>query len=659
MKPNLVILISLIVCFSVQAEVRLPAIFTGNMVIQRDKPVQIWGWADPGEKIKVSFNEQDVMTKAKEDGTWIVQLKSMPANANSQSLMIESKENDIILKNVLVGDVWICSGQSNMVWPLGRLKAGEEESDQANYRYLRMFTVTNEMALIPQENLVGSGWKVAKGQVVLDFSAVAYYFGKELLVKTGVPIGLITTAWGGTNIEAWTSMETLGKYDHILKIYEGLDKEYDLSKTRAEKSLATRKYMIKKTVHQGDGLRLGWESVRTPTGDWDTITLPQERDNALFRDFDGAVWFRRSFDIPPPFQGKDLRINLGNLYDHDMVWINGYLIGESFESKTSRRYDISASLIKPEGNQIAVRIFDYGDEGGFIGDPYQMNFHPVEDPKGYQLLCGLWNFKKSFTLETPLDLPLDRPRSLANSSPSSLFNQMIHPLLNLSIRGAIWYQGEANASRAHEYASLFPDMILDWREHWDQGDFPFLFVQLAAFDRPSELTWPELREAQRKTLELPNTGMAVTIDIGHPTNIHPENKWDVGKRLALSALKMVYEKDITFSGPVLEKAEPADGQMKLTFNQVGDGLRVIGEYGYLMGFEVSTDNEHFEFARAEVFDKNTVLVWSEKVQHPVHVRYAWKNFPGEANLFNSEDLPASPFRTGNWKWITEGNLYGD
>jgi len=659
MKSNLLLIFSLLVCFSVQAEVSLPGIFTGNMVIQRDKPVQVWGWADPGEKIRVSFNGQIESTKASREGTWIIQLKSMAASANPQSLTVESKENDIILKNVLIGDVWICSGQSNMVWPMSRLKAGEEECQQANYRYLRMFTVTNEMALIPRENLEGSGWKVAKGDVVMDFSAVAYYFGKKLLMETGVPIGLITTAWGGTNIEAWTSMETLGKYDHMLKIYKGLDKEYDLSRTRTEKSLAARRYMIREAVHRGDGLRLGWESAGMVTGDWDTISLPHARDNELFRDFDGAVWFRRSFDVPPPFQGKDLRFNLGNVYDHDMVWINGNLIGETFESSTSRRYDVIAAVIKPEGNEIVIRIFDYGNEGGLITDPYNMNFHPADDSKGYQLLCGIWKHKKSYTLEVPLELPLNRPRSMVNSSPSSLFNQMIFPLINLSIRGAIWYQGESNANRAFEYASLFPDMIMDWREHWDQGEFPFFFVQLAAYDRPSELTWPELREAQRKALELPNTGMAVTIDIGHPTNIHPDNKWDVGNRLALAALKKAYGKDITFSGPILEKAETAGDQMKLTFSQVGDGLKAKGDYGYLIGFEVSADNEHFEFARAEITDDSTVLVWNDKVKHPVHVRYAWKNFPEEANLFNSADLPASPFRTGDWKWITEGRLYGD
>ena len=659
MKKHLLIFSFLVFCPILRAEVRLPGIFTGNMVIQRDKPVKIWGWADPGEKVSVSFNGQDASVKAGKDGTWMVNLKPMPANGNPQSLMIQSRQNDIFLKNILIGDVWICSGQSNMVWYMRRLETGEEEAGRANDPALRMFTVTNEMSFIPQDDLDGTGWKMAMGEEVKDFSAVAYFFGKQLRQDLGVPIGLVTIAWGGTNIEAWTSMETLGKYDHIREIYEGLDKSYDEHTTREERSPDTRLNLIKKYVYQGDGLRLGWESVKTVTGDWDTITLPQQEGNELFRNMDGAVWFRRHFDVPPPFRGKDLTINLGRLYDHDMVWVNGYLIGEAFEPTVSRRYDAGAPMIKPEGNEIVVRLFDYGGEGGFITDPYDMNFHPVDDPRGYQLLCGSWKYKKSHALDEPLELPPDRPRSMVNRSPSSLFNQMIHPLLNLSIRGAIWYQGESNASRAHEYASLFRDMILDWRKQWNLGDFPFLFVQLAAFDRPGEATWPELREAQRKVLELPNTGMAVTIDIGHPTNIHPENKWDVGKRLALAALKVSYGRDITFSGPVLEKAEPAGDQMKLTFTQVGDGLKAKGDYGYLMGFEISSDNEQFAFAQAEIIDNNTVRVWSEKVKQPVQVRYAWKNYPAEANLYNSEDLPASPFRTGDWKWITEGNLYGD
>lgn len=487
MKNTLFLLALLLLANPCKSDVTLPSIFTSNMVLQRDMPLTIWGWADKNEKITIQFNEQIQSTRAGKDGTWSIQFN--PISAVSQPISMEIKgKNKIILDNLLVGDVWICSGQSNMYWPMKRLNVGLSEAKAADYPNLRMFTVTNEMALSKQDNLNGSGWMLSTGQDINNFSAVAYYFGKYLHTETGIPIGLISTSWGGTNVEAWTSMETLRKYGHIASVYENLNKTVD------------------------------------------------------------------------------------------------YSVNASEEQKKKR---------------------------------------------------------------TPV-----------NQAPSSLFNQMIHPFLNLSISGAIWYQGESNANRALEYASLFPDMIQDWRMHWDQGDFPFLFVQLAAYDRPETQTWPELREAQRKTLEIPNTGMAVTIDIGHPTNIHPQNKWDVGKRLALHALHLTYNKEITYSGPVLEKVDVDDGRILVSFDQVGSGLKVRGDLGYLIGFEISSDNKEFEFGMARIVNNRTVEVWSEKVKKPQFVRYAWQNYPADANLTNSENLPASPFRTGTWEWITEGNLYG-
>ncbi len=487
MKNTLFLLALLLLASPCKSDVTLPAIFTSNMVLQRDMPLIIWGWADKNEKISIQLNGQIQTTKAGKDGTWKIQFN--PISAVSQPISMEIKgKNEIILDNLLIGDVWICAGQSNMYMPMKGLNVGLSEAKEADYPNLRMFTVTNEMALSIQENLKGSGWMLSTGKDIDNFSAVAYYFGKYLHLETGIPIGLISATWGGTNVEAWTSMETLQKYGHIASVYNNLDKTVD--------------------------------------------------------------------------------------------------------------YSVNAS----------------------------------EEQK--------------------------KKRTSVNQAPSSLFNQMIHPIHNLSISGAIWYQGESNASRALEYASLFPDMIQDWRMHWDQGDFPFLFVQLTAYGRPGTKTWPELREAQRKTLELPNTGMAVTIDIGHPTDLHPQNKWDVGKRLALQALHLVYDKDLTYSGPVLEKVDVDNGRILLSFDQVGNGLKVRSDLGYLMGFEISSDNKEFEFGMARIVNNHTVEVWSEKVKIPQFVRYAWQNYPADANLMNSENLPASPFRTGTWEWITEGNIYG-
>jgi sialate O-acetylesterase len=308
-----------------------------------------------------------------------------------------------------------------------------------------------------------------------------------------------------------------------------------------------------------------------------------------------------------------------------------------------------------------IRVFDYGEEGGVITDAYNLNFHPKGDSRGYQLLAGVWEYRIGLELEEALALPQRAPRNRGvNSTPSCLFNQMIHPLLDLPLTGAIWYQGESNAGRAKEYATLFPEMITDWRAHWGQGDFPFIFVQLAAFQRKgTEKSWPELREAQRRALSLPNTGMAVTIDIGHPTNIHPENKWDVGKRLALNALVMHYNKAITPQGPVLEKAESRDSSLELSFSAVGEGLEIRSKYGYILGFEISEDGETFLPARGELRGKDRIILWTEGLDAPRYVRYAWENYPVDASLFNSAGLPASPFRTGTWKWYTAGNRYGE
>ncbi len=657
MKNLLFILTFIIISVPGRSDVKLPAIFSDNMVIQRNMPIRIWGWADKNEKVTVSLGEEESSTRAGEDGSWNILLDPRPASVDPLSLEIKGK-NSILFKNILIGDVWICSGQSNMFWTLGRVGAGEG-SVTASYPRMRMFTVEREMALTPVQDLTGSGWIQAEGRTILDFSAVAYYFGKQLLTETGIPIGLISTSWGGTNVEAWTSMNTLEKYPHIASVYEKLDKSVDYSNSATAKLRNERIGAMKEFVYEGTGMLEEWQKYNMSFISWEWTRIPQELDNELFSTMDGAVWFKKQFDLPSPYQDKDIQFNLGAFYDHGMVWLNGHLLGESFEPEPRRNYKAEAGYLKTHDNEIIIRVFDCSGNGGIITRPGQMNFHPVGNPEGRQLLCGDWQYKISLILDNPVDVPGGfSVKASPNTAPSSLFNQMIHPLLNLPITGVIWYQGEANDDRAFEYSKLFPDMIRDWRMHWGQGDFPFLFVQLAAYDRPEPGLWPELREAQRKALELPNTGMAVTIDIGDPDNIHPRNKWDVGKRLALPALKMAYGKDIVYSGPVMESAVVRDGRMVITFSQVGEGLRVRSDYGCLTGFEVSTDNRTFSFARARITDPNTVEVWSDQIKEPAYVRYGWQNYPEDASLFNSENLPASPFRTGTWNWITEGNRYG-
>lgn len=659
MKNLIFILTLILISLPCRSDVKLPAIFSDNMIIQRNMPIKIWGWAEKNERVSVILGEEELSTRAGKYGAWSIIFGPRDASFEPLNLEVNGK-NSILLRNILIGDVWICSGQSNMFWTMGRLVAGLPESDEASYPHMRMFTVEREMALTPRQDLAGTGWIEAEGRAILEFSAVAYYFGKELLTETGIPIGLISTSWGGTNVESWTSMSTLKKYPHITAVYEGLDKSVDNSISGTAKLRNDRIGILKEFVYEGIGLQEEWQKYNMSFVSWDWIRIPQKLDNELFNTMDGAVWFKKQFDLPSLYRDKDIQFNLGGFHDHGMVWLNGHLLGESFEPEPRRDYRAEAKYLKNHDNEIIIRVFDTSGKGGIITGDMQMNFHPVGKPDSKQLLCGDWQYKISLVLQEPFTIPsVESGRVRVNDAPSSLFNQMIHPLLNLSITGAIWYQGEANAGRALEYSKLFPDMIRDWRMHWGQGDFPFLFVQLAAYDRPRTQIWPELREAQRKALELPNTGMAVTIDIGEPDNIHPQNKWDVGKRLALPALKLVYGNEIVYSGPVMESTFSRDGRMIITFSQVGEGLMVRSKYGYLTGFEVSDDNLDFSFARARIIDPNSIEVWSDQIKEPVYVRYAWQNYPEDASLFNSEKLPAAPFRTGTWNWITAGNRYGD
>ncbi|MEM6377789.1 MAG: sialate O-acetylesterase, partial [Bacteroidota bacterium] len=389
----------------------------------------------------------------------------------------------------------------------------------------------------------------------------------------------------------------------------------------------------------------------------------------LFQSIDGAVWFRKTFEIPLPFRGKDLKFNLGQMDDHDIVWVNGQKIGSSSKKQDWRNYFIEAEHLKEGQNEIVVRIFDFEGNGGYVTDPYFINFHPVEDSKGYYLLSGDWKYKIGKTIDTPLKLPYVPANEgrLANITPSSLYQQMIHPLRHFSISGAIWYQGESNSSRGYEYQHFFPNMIKSWRTSFDQGDFPFLFVQLPNFrgkNRDGSLSnWPELRQAQTEALKLPNTGMAVTIDIGLENNIHPPNKQDVGHRLALAAFNLHYKKNQAFQGPTIQKMKQKRNALIITFEHTGEGLQSskTGEdFGLqINNFEIAGADDIFYKAQARIIGKNQIKVWTKEVTQPINVRYAWKNNPSSVNLYNNHGLPAPPFRTGNWEWETRKNKYVD
>ena len=492
------------------ADVRLARIFSDHAVLQQRKPVPVWGTAEPGEKVTVEFRGQKVSTVTGDDGEWRVTLKPMPAGGSFQ--MTVRGNNTIVLDDVLVGEVWTCSGQSNMEWPVAVSNNAEQEIAQANYPQIRLFMVPKAVSDRPLKDLNGGAWQPCTPETVRNFSAVGYFFARELHRTLRVPVGMIQSAWGGTPAESWTSKPTLmanPSLRYLLENWRRAEANYPLALENYQKQLAE------------------WEKA--------------------------------------------------------------------------------AAQARAEGK------------------PEPKKPDPPQNPR-----TNPWK-------------------------PSGLFNAMIAPIVPYALQGAIWYQGESNAGRAYEYRTLFPAMIQDWREAWAQGDFPFLFVQLANFmavkPEPGESTWAELREAQTMTLALPKTGMAVAIDIGDADDIHPRNKQDVGKRLALNALAIAYGKKVVYSGPLYERMKREGNAIRLHFKHVNGGLTTPnGEP--LRGFAIAGADRKFVWADARI-EGNTVVASSPQVPEPVAVRYAWADNP-KCNLYNRAGLPASPFRTDDWPGVTQG-----
>jgi len=636
---------------AVFADVRLPAVISDNMVLQQGKKVPIWGWAEPGEQIMVSVNWHSMRwgVTADKDGRWLFKMDS-PSAGRSYEMTISGK-NTITIKNILVGEVWVCSGQSNMQMAVTQSANAQQEIAEADYPDIRLFTVERKVADQPQSDCVGR-WVTCNPQTVGDFSAVAYFFGRELQKELNVPVGLIHTSWGGTPAEAWTSarvLRTLADYKGVIEEIEQMRANPEPFQKKYEQQLLEWQKKIDLSGPDGKGCT----DVNYDDSGWEQMELPNLWEQAGLADFDGLVWFRKEIDVPQLWVGKELILELGPIDDMDITWVNGTRVG-GIETpgrwQTARKYKIASTVIQPGRNVIAVRVLDTGGGGGICGSAEQMKLKLAEATIG---LAGRWRYKKGYDLKSMPPQP--RPPLIVNNpnAPTSLYNAMIAPLIPYGIQGAIWYQGESNASRAYQYRRLFPAMIQNWRDDWGQGNFSFLFVQLANFmaakPDPCDSEWAELREAQTMTLALPNTGMAVIIDIGEANDIHPKNKQDVGKRLALWALAKTYGKKLVYSGPIYKSMKIEGNKIVLYFDHVGGGLVARGDEP-LKGFALAGADHKFVWADARI-DGDTILVSSDKVPEPVAVRYAWADNP-VCNLYNKDGLPATPFRTDDWPGLT-------
>ena len=637
----------LLLCMDLQAKVRLPHFFSSNMVLQRDMPIRVWGKADKNEVISVALNGSVQTAKTGKDGIWRVELPAMKAGG-PYDMQIESAEETIGLTNILIGDVWVCSGQSNMEFGLNNVINAGQEIAASTLPDIRLLNVPKNMQSKEQFDLEPCEWTACNPQTSPLFTAVGYFFGKELQPEIGVPVGLIHTSWGGTDIETWTSWETAVKTNDTYKKYAGKDQEkamgYSMDNIR----------LYKEALKKDKGLVQKWYVPAYKTKGWKTMAVPKVWEADLANE-DGIVWFRKTIDLPAGVTGKKARINLGAVDDEDLTYVNGVKVGEMNFWMPNRSYEIPAGVLKGGNNVIAVRITDTGGLGGILGKAEEVYLEI--DGQRYSL-AGDWVYKPSVVTS------MYKVSGISpNSFSSLLYNGMVHPLIGYGIKGVIWYQGENNAGRAYQYRTLFPAMINDWRQQWGY-EFPFYIVQLSSWLKPVndpndwKKGWQFCRAAQLACVtEIPNTGIAVTYDIGDEEDIHPKNKYDVGERLALWALAHDYGKEISFSGPLYKTITLEEDRIRVNFNYSEDGL-MIGrkegkkeveedKIGKLQGFVIAGEDKVWYWADAKI-EGNTVIVSSPFVNKPIAVRYAFSMNPRGANLYNRSGLPASPFRSDCW-----------
>ncbi len=630
------------------AELQLAAPFGDHMVLQRGQPIPVWGWADPAAEITVDFAAQSVSTTADATGAWRVDLPALGTSATPRDFVVTAKnpksktENQKSFTDVLVGEVWLCGGQSNMERQLG-LRPGqkpiigwEAEVAAADRPLFRQLYVTQTRAAEPQAT-VEAAWSVCTPDTADDFTAVGYFFGRDLQAALGakVPVGILHSSWGGTPAEAWTSAEGLSDLPEFTDAIATLRASGDDQAIALERYLADLDTWFAQydpgTIHGA-----AWSQPDTDTSGWPTMDLPVAWEDVGHNGFDGLGWFTRSFDLPADWTGQDLVLHLGRVDDVDTTWINGHRLGTTTGWQTLRDYAVPAELLNPTGNVITVRVLDTGGGGGLWDPSVAFEIARADGAAPGLSLVGPWHYQLVASLkETPYP-----PQDVSNSAgaPTGLYNGMIAPLAPYALRGVTFYQGEANAGNPTQYRQLLPALIEDWRQQWDAPDLPFLFVQIA----PYEGQPPEIREAQFLAWqETANTSMVVTVDVGDATDIHPAQKEPVGARLALAARALAYDEELTYSGPVYESATIDGDTVTIHFTDLADGLVAPG--GTLRGFTLAGDDGIFHPASAIIVE-DTVLVSSPAVPTPTAVRYAWANV-ADGNLFNTAGLPASPFRS--------------
>ncbi len=637
---------------SVHAKISLPKFFSDNMVLQRAVKIPVWGWSKPGEKIVIKFHDQTKNTTADSKGNWMVKLD--PEKAGGPFLLHISGENVIELANVLVGEVWLCSGQSNMEWWVRYSLNAEEEIKTAKNQFIRHIKIEKTINSLPQNDISNGKWNICDSTTVGEFSAVAYFFVKNLYSELKVPIGIINSSWGGSNIETWISREGFENSDEFKEMIAKMPKISNDSLYKARITLQREKVEQIQKVNLSSFDENTFKEINFDDSKLPILYQPKAWEQQSLGEFDGVVWLRKTINLTKEQSLKSSTLNLSMIDEEDVSFINGVQVGTNAQWDAERKYNIPMGVLKVGKNVIVVKVIDGGGGGGMWGKQENVRIDLENETIS---LNGDWKFQvESIKLEYN-----------QNEFPSLCYNSMISPLIHFAFKGVLWYQGESNTERAFQYRKAFPLLIKDWRKKWN-NDFPFYYVQLATYETKGNSNegseWAELREAQTLTLQVPKTGMVVTTDVGDPKDIHPINKKTVGQRLASLALNNDYNYPMICQSPKFKSMEIKGGAAIITFENKGMRLVTPDKNSEVKGFEIAGSNQIFYPAKAKIISgasgasvHNKVVIESPEVLKPVAVRFGWKGDASECNLFNAEGFPAAPFRTDDWKSSTRNKKY--
>lgn len=650
MKKIFFVLFLFITNFS-NAQLKLARLFSDHVVLQRQKPIPIWGWAAANQDVTVQLGGSTSTIKADANGSWKVNMPAMEAGG-PHILTVKDGTSNITVSDILIGDVWLLSGQSNMEWQVKSAKDFTKEKKDANYPKIRHFFVEHEVTMSPQTDLKSGDWKISSEETVGNFSAIGFFFAREIFQKTGVPIGLLHSSWGGSQIEGWISKEAMLN-DSELKTYaQNMPNNWLEADAVQDKKLRTQLFgngSINPTAddeakYTKSGYDFSkWQSTGSPIGSWDWKGIWAFRGNGFMA---------KTIDISSSIASKSSTLALGIQDSRNQIYINGKLVADTIIIG-QRKYKIAPNTWKVGQNQLVIKF-------GKMIEPnwYGMGVNGSSADLYIATETEKIDISENWKIIPAFSEKHDYVHS-ANNVGTTIYNSMIAPLIPFALKGALWYQGESNAGRAYQYRQSFPLMINDWRKRWND-EFSFYWVQLSSYggyqNSNQGSNWAELREAQTMTLSLPKTGQAVTTDVGNPNDIHPTNKQDVAKRLAATALKQDYGFDVIPTGPTFESVSFKKGKAIITYKNIGKGLMVKDRFGYLKGYEIAGSDKVFQYAKATIVD-NKVVVEYPKKKKPAAVRYAWADAPDEANLFNSEGYPANGFRTDDWNTITKGKKF--